>query len=110
MLTEIYLTDISSATATAAATTDLNAYVTLFNADAALDDRLGLYTADDLNKIAFDATGSGKTLLMHINILRISITSLHDEWNDQPASRSPRRPRKGFPFSTWASPSSPNRS
>ncbi len=50
---------------------DLNAHVMLFNADAAPDDRLGLYTADDLNKIAFwMATGSGKTLLMHINILQ----------------------------------------
>ncbi|MFH0937909.1 MAG: DEAD/DEAH box helicase family protein [Planctomycetota bacterium] len=65
---------------------DLNAYVTRFNAADTIQQRgygdlfaFGLleeaqiapYAADDLKKLAFwSATGSGKTLLMHINILQ----------------------------------------
>jgi hypothetical protein len=50
---------------------DLNAYITELN-----DESLGLltipsYTPDTMNKLAFMcATGSGKTLIMHINILQ----------------------------------------
>jgi len=65
---------------------DLNAYVARFNAAETFQQRTygqlfaaGLpkeayvspYTLDDLRKLAFwSATGSGKTLLMHINILQ----------------------------------------
>lgn len=65
---------------------DLNAYVAKFNAAETIQQRVlgdlfatGLpedaqvsrYTVDDLKKLAFwSATGSGKTLLMHINILQ----------------------------------------
>lgn len=50
---------------------DLNAHVEQFNQDAPEASRIEPYTRQDLNKIAFwMATGSGKTLLMHINILQ----------------------------------------
>jgi hypothetical protein len=49
----------------------LNAYVEDFNASAPEPSRIEPYTRQDLNKLAFwMATGSGKTLLMHINILQ----------------------------------------
>jgi hypothetical protein len=49
----------------------LNAYVESFNEDKAVADKVDLYTAADLTKLAFwNATGSGKTLLMHVNILQ----------------------------------------
>lgn len=48
---------------------DLNQFVERFNEDLRESDRVQLYTLDDLRKLAFwNATGSGKTLLMHINI------------------------------------------
>ena len=51
--------------------TQLNAHVETFNASAPEPSRIEPYTRQDLNKIAFwMATGSGKTLLMHINILQ----------------------------------------
>ena len=50
---------------------ELNAYVKIFNAKARKASRIKPYTRQDLNKLAFwMATGSGKTLLMHINILQ----------------------------------------
>lgn len=50
---------------------ELNAHVKAFNASAPEPSRVDPYTRDDLNKLAFwMATGSGKTLLMHINILQ----------------------------------------
>jgi hypothetical protein len=59
---------------------DLNAHVAAFNAEAVPDDRVSPYQPDDLNKIAFwMATGSGKTLLMHVNILQYQhYLALHD--------------------------------
>ena len=49
----------------------LNAYVERFNQNAPETSRIERYTKQDLNKVAFwMATGSGKTLLMHINILQ----------------------------------------
>jgi hypothetical protein len=49
----------------------LNAHVEKFNANAPEASRIEPYTRQDLNKLAFwMATGSGKTLLMHINILQ----------------------------------------
>ncbi len=48
---------------------DLNDQVAAFNADKGERDQIKPYTADDLRKLAFwSATGSGKTLLMHVNI------------------------------------------
>ncbi len=51
--------------------TDLNAHVAEFN-DGKLElDRLPSYRRDDLRKLAlWQATGSGKTLLMHLHILQ----------------------------------------
>lgn len=50
---------------------ELNAHVNAFNENAPQASRIELYTRQDLNKLAFwMATGSGKTLLMHINILQ----------------------------------------
>lgn len=49
----------------------LNAHVEQFNQNAPGPSRIEPYTRQDLNKVAFwMATGSGKTLLMHINILQ----------------------------------------
>jgi hypothetical protein len=51
--------------------TELNAHVEAFNATAPEASRIDPYTEQDLNKLAFwMATGSGKTLLMHVNILQ----------------------------------------
>ena len=48
---------------------DLNDHVARFNADKAERDQIKPFVADDLRKLAFwSATGSGKTLLMHVNI------------------------------------------
>jgi len=50
---------------------DLNAHVERFNDSAPEPSPIEPYTRQDLNKLAFwMATGSGKTLLMHINILQ----------------------------------------
>ncbi|HOG91875.1 MAG TPA: DEAD/DEAH box helicase family protein, partial [Smithella sp.] len=49
----------------------LNAQVTLLNSEREAADKLPPYVLDDLNKVAFwQATGSGKTLIMHVNILQ----------------------------------------
>jgi hypothetical protein len=50
---------------------ELNAHVKAFNDAAPEVSHIESYTRQDLNKLAFwMATGSGKTLLMHINILQ----------------------------------------
>jgi hypothetical protein len=50
---------------------ELNAHVEAFNAKKPEASRIEPYTEQDLNKLAFwMATGSGKTLLMHVNILQ----------------------------------------
>jgi hypothetical protein len=50
---------------------ELNAHVEAFNTTAPEASRIEPYTEQDLNKLAFwMATGSGKTLLMHVNILQ----------------------------------------
>jgi hypothetical protein len=50
---------------------DLNRWVTAFNTDKPTSDQVSAYWPDDLRKIAlWSATGSGKTLLMHVNILQ----------------------------------------
>ncbi|MDA8654088.1 DEAD/DEAH box helicase family protein [Alphaproteobacteria bacterium] len=47
----------------------LNSFTNEFNAPLAAGDRVDLFTEDDLRKVAFwSATGSGKTLIMHMNI------------------------------------------
>jgi hypothetical protein len=48
---------------------DLNAFVERFSADKPESDKVPPYEQADLRKLAFwNATGSGKTLLMHVNI------------------------------------------
>ena len=50
---------------------DLNSYVAKFNIDNLEKDKILGYELADLRKLAFwNATGSGKTLLMHVNILQ----------------------------------------
>jgi hypothetical protein len=50
---------------------DLNNLLETFNAETAQEDRLPAYAPDDLRKICYwMATGSGKTLIMHMNILQ----------------------------------------
>ncbi len=49
----------------------LNAYLVEFNAGLPASIQLKFYEPDELNKLAFwQATGSGKTLQMHVNILQ----------------------------------------
>lgn len=49
----------------------LNAHVDKFNLNKGAEDQISHYSEDELNKIAFwQATGSGKTLIMHVNILQ----------------------------------------
>lgn len=51
--------------------TELNEFVAKFNEDKLDKDKIPAYELADLRKIAFwNATGSGKTLLMHANILQ----------------------------------------
>lgn len=50
---------------------DLNQHVATFNEGKTAKEQLPAYEPDDLRKLAFwNATGSGKTLLMHVNILQ----------------------------------------
>jgi len=50
---------------------DLNEFVAKFNEDKLDKYKIPAYELADLRKIAFwNATGSGKTLLMHVNILQ----------------------------------------
>jgi len=50
---------------------DLNEFVEKFNSDKLDKDKIPAYELPELRKIAFwNATGSGKTLLMHVNILQ----------------------------------------
>ena len=50
---------------------DLNQHVAKFNEGKTAKEQLPAYEPDDLRKLAFwNATGSGKTLLMHVNILQ----------------------------------------
>src|SRR6185437_13995485 len=50
---------------------DLNVHAAVFNSDKAQGDQVDAYSPEDLRKLAFwNATGSGKTLLMHVNILQ----------------------------------------
>ncbi|MGB8215491.1 MAG: DEAD/DEAH box helicase family protein [Anaerolineales bacterium] len=64
--------------------TELNARVASFNAERINADQVGVYQNRDLNKIAYwMATGSGKTLLMHINILQYQYyMELHNHHRD----------------------------
>lgn len=50
---------------------DLNEGVQTYNREQPADGQLQPYGAEELNKLAFwNATGSGKTLLLHVNILQ----------------------------------------
>ena len=67
MFTEIYLdryfTDADGLLA------ELNRHVASFNATTPATDQVEPYQLEQLNKLAFwCATGSGKTLLMHVNV------------------------------------------
>ncbi len=49
----------------------LNRFAAEFNAEVPEPDRIKPYVTDQLNKLAFwQATGSGKTLQMHVNMLQ----------------------------------------
>ncbi len=51
--------------------TELNRHVSKYNEGVAASDQIPVYELEDLRKLAFwNATGSGKTLLMHVNILQ----------------------------------------
>ncbi|MEZ6142068.1 MAG: DEAD/DEAH box helicase family protein [Zavarzinella sp.] len=60
---------------------DLNQHVAKFNEGKTAKEQLPAYEPDDLRKLAFwNATGSGKTLLMHVNILQYQhYLKLHDK-------------------------------
>lgn len=60
---------------------DLNQHVAKFNEGKTTKEQIPDYEPDDLRKLAFwNATGSGKTLLMHVNILQYQhYLKLHDK-------------------------------
>ncbi|MCA9458877.1 MAG: DEAD/DEAH box helicase family protein, partial [Nitrospira sp.] len=60
---------------------DLNQHVAKFNEGKTTKEQLPAYEPNDLRKLAFwNATGSGKTLLMHVNILQYQhYLKLHDK-------------------------------
>ncbi len=62
----------------------LNEHVNLFNEGKAEGDQVPEYAPDDLRKLAFwMATGSGKTLLMHVNVLQYRhYLELHDRTDE----------------------------
>ena len=66
---------------------DLNQHVAKFNEGKSVKEQLPAYEPEDLRKLAFwSATGSGKTLLMHVNILQYQhYLKLHD--NDKGLNR-----------------------
>ena len=69
LFTEMYLDRYFSDRAAFCA--DLNAFLQEISAQASGRIRFAPYTPDKMNKLAFMcATGSGKTLLMHVNILQ----------------------------------------
>jgi hypothetical protein len=69
LFTEIYLDRYFSDTDGLLA--ELNRHVASFNAATPAADQVQPYKKDQLNKLAFwCATGSGKTLLMHVNVLQ----------------------------------------
>ena len=50
---------------------ELNAHLETFNEELPKSERIESYKEDELNKLAlWNATGSGKTLLMHINLMQ----------------------------------------
>jgi Type III restriction enzyme, res subunit len=59
---------------------DLNTHVRSFNEGRDEADRVPEYAAEELRKLAFwMATGSGKTLIMHVNVLQyLHYLNLHD--------------------------------
>ena len=63
---------------------ELNATVVAYNEGKSDSEILQPYVANDLNKVAYwSATGSGKTLLMHINILQYQYYTEHASHNDK---------------------------
>lgn len=63
---------------------ELNEHVRAFNSDKGPADQIEEYKSSDINKIAFwNATGSGKTLIMHVNILQyMHYLKIHGREND----------------------------
>lgn len=69
LFTEIYLDEFFNEREKLRQT--LNKFLEQFNEDKSDGDQVNLYNESDLKKLAFwNATGSGKTLLMHVNILQ----------------------------------------
>jgi len=69
LFTEIYLDRYCSSKETLVQ--DLNRYLEVFNAKLPKKERVEAFELKDLNKLAFwSATGSGKTLLMQMNIMQ----------------------------------------
>jgi len=69
LFTEIYLDKYF--TDKAALITDINNFREEYNKKVLPDEPISEFIEDDLNKVAFwNATGSGKTLIMHVNILQ----------------------------------------
>lgn len=59
---------------------ELNAYVAKFNQHYAEYESIAPYAMDDLNKVCYqNATGSGKTLVMHVNLLQFRHYALEAE-------------------------------
>lgn len=65
--------------------TELNNFVTEFNREIEAADQIALYSEKDINKIAlWNATGSGKTLLMHINYYQyLHYSAAHTRENEE---------------------------
>jgi hypothetical protein len=65
---------------------DLNGYVDQFNVNLPAKEKIQAYTLTDLNKISFwNATGSGKTLIMHMNIKQYR--HYHDKYSKDKISK-----------------------
>ncbi len=63
---------------------NINEFRKIYNEKEIPDEQIAPYTLSDLKKLAFwNATGSGKTLLMHVNILQYKhYLNLHGKEND----------------------------
>lgn len=82
LFTEIYLDKYFSDKK--ALLNELNNFRESYNKKVLLDEPISEFSEEDLNKIAFwNATGSGKTLIMHVNILQyLHYCKIKDKEND----------------------------
>ena len=78
-----------------------------FNADKAEQDQIPAYEPADLRKLAFwNATGSGKTLLMHVNILQYQhYLELHGRQNGTEPDHPAHAERGAVAAAPWRVPS-----